>query len=293
MHMAIARKSAAVVLAKERGPQGLEVFLLKRSLKSSFMAGNYVFPGGIAEKQDEDPHISSFCAPVDVGKEGLSSRIAAIRELFEEAGILLARRPSGPVINLEEGAVKDRFRRYRKMLQSRGMTLMSLVEKEGLQLSPDELHYFAHWITPVTRPLRFDTHFFFCLCPVGQEAAADEVETTAGIWISPEGALRANMEGRLFLSSPTLKILEDLVPFRTMAQLRAAFTGGGVNPVLSVYIESEGQSFVVFPWDADFARFEKGEISKPLDHGRLSQPGDNTTRVIRGKDRSIPYCKDR
>jgi 8-oxo-dGTP pyrophosphatase MutT (NUDIX family) len=289
---AIPRKSAALILVRERGPQGLEVFLLRRSLKSSFMAGNYVFPGGVVEKEDEDPRISSFCPPVDTGKEALSSRIAAIRELFEEAGILLARGPTGATVDLEGDAVKDRFRGYRKMLQSRGMTLPGLAEKEGLQLSPDELHHFAHWTTPTARPLRFDTHFFLCLCPDSQEAEADEVETTAGVWISPIDALRSNMEGRLFLSPPTLKIIEDLTPFPTVAQLRAATTGRDVNQVLSVYVESEGTSFVVFPWDADFGRFEKGDVPGHLDHGRLSQPGDKTTRVIQKKGRSIAYCKD-
>ena len=277
---------------RERGPQGLEVFLLKRSPKSRFMAGTYVFPGGVVEKEDEDPRIPSFCTRVDTGKEGLSSRIAAIRELFEEAGVLLARGPTGAAADLEGDAAKDRFLRYRKMLQSRGMTLKDLVEKEGLRLSPDELHYFAHWTTPAARPLRFDTHFFLCLCPDGQEAAADEMETTAGVWIPPEKALSANMDGGLFLSPPTLKILEDLAPFLTVAQLHAAFTGRDVNNVLSVYVESGGRSFVVFPWDADFGRFEKGDIPDPLDHGRLSQPGDKTTRVIQEKGRSIAYCKD-
>jgi 8-oxo-dGTP pyrophosphatase MutT (NUDIX family) len=286
------RKSAAVILVREKRSQGLEVFLLKRSLKSSFMAANYVFPGGNVEKGDEDPLISSFCTRADAGKEGLSSRIAAIRELFEEAGILLARPPSGPMINMEEGETKDRFRGYRKMLQSRGTTLKTLVEKEGLQLSPDELLYFAHWITPVARPLRFDTHFFLCLCPEGQEASADEVETTAGIWITPEGALNAGMEGKLLLSPPTLKILEDLAFYRTTKQLFDGVAQRDVADVFPVYVESGGQSFVVFPWDADFNRFKKGDIPDPLDHGRLSRPGDNTTRVIQGEDRNIPYCKD-
>jgi len=260
------------------------------------MAGNHVFPGGTLEKEDEDPRIASNSVPVEPGGEGLPSRIAAIREVFEEAGILLAGRLSagaGPMINLEEdGATRERFHGYRKMLEAGRMTLMELVEREGLLLRPGALHYFAHWITPVNRPLRFDTYFFLCVCPDGQEAAPDEMETTAGLWISPEGALTANREGRLFLSPPTLKLLEDLTPFRKPAQLLSAFDGKDVAPVLSVYAEAGGQSLVVFPWDADFERFEKGDIPLPLDHGRLSQPGDRTTRVIRKGNRSIAYCKD-
>lgn len=271
----------------------MEVFLLRRSPGSKFMAGNYVFPGGMVEKGDGDPRILSFSASVDGDKEGLFLRIAAIRELFEEAGILLARGPSGPMVNIEESPVMvERFRGYRKALQSGGMTIEELAEKEGLLFLPDELHHFAHWITPVARPLRFDTHFFLCSCPEGQGASADEMETTTGIWISPEGALRENMEGRLFLSPPTLKIIEDLVPFQTMADLLASLAGSDMEPVLSVYVESQGASFVVFPWDADFGRFEKGEIPVPLDHGKVSQPGDRTTRVIHGKDRSIAYSKE-
>ena len=291
-----ARKSAAVVLLREERPDGLEVFLLKRSADSSFMAGNHVFPGGIEDREDGDPRIASFSAPVHPGGEGLSSRIAAVRELFEEAGILLAGRLSGetaPMINLEgDPGVRERFRGYRKMLESRRITLTQLAERESLLFRPDRLHYFAHWITPVNRPLRFDTYFFLCLCPEGQEATPDEVETTAGVWISPEGALRANTEGELFLSPPTLKILEDLTPFRKAAELLQTVEGGETAPVLSVYVEAEGQSFVVFPWDADFERFEKGDIPDPLDHGRLSRPGDKTTRVIRIGNRSIAYCKD-
>jgi len=255
-----------------------------------------VFPGGILDKEDEDPRIASSSAPMDPGEEGLSSRVAAIRELFEEAGILLAgRRSAGTnsMINLRgDGAIRKRFHGYRKMLGTGRMTVMELVEKEDLLLRPDALHYFAHWITPVNRPLRFDTYFFLCLCPDGQEAIPDEMETTAGLWISPEGALRANREGKLFLSPPTLKILEDLTPSRKPARLLSAFDGKDVAPVLSVYVEAGGQGLVVFPWDADFEKFEKGDIALPLDHGRLSQPGDRTTRVIRAGNRSIAYCKD-
>ena len=290
--LAIPKNSAAVILLREGGPPGLEVLLLRRSPGSRFMAENYVFPGGIVEKGDGDPRIASLCAHADAGDERLPSRMAAIRELFEEAGILLARGTTGFMVRLDESpGTKKRFMGYRKALQSGGMTLGELAEKESLLFLPDELHYFARWITPVARPLRFDTRFFLCLCPEGQEASADEKETTAGVWISPEGALRENMEGRLFLSPPTLKILEDLVPFRTMTELLASLAGRDMSPVLSVYVESQGESLVVFPWDADFGRFEKGDVPMPLDHGRLSRPGDRTTRVIHGKDRSIPYSK--
>jgi 8-oxo-dGTP pyrophosphatase MutT (NUDIX family) len=290
----VPRKSAITILTRETDDPGLEVFLLKRSLKSNFMAGNYVCPGGNVDERDEDPAILPFCRGEDgrLSKEELPFRVAGVRELFEEAGILMACRRLSGAFDVEEDAAKERFRAYRADLQRGRTGMRAVAEQEDLLLLVDELLPFAHWITPEARPVRFDAHFFICPCPLKQVATADERETTAGVWISPEAALRANMAGAMVLSPPTISTLEDMLPFRSLEELSRSLKDKPVIPVLPVFVDMGTESVVVFPWDRDFERIARGDSGRIGDHGRLSAPGDRTTRVVLRGGRNLPYCRD-
>ena len=282
-----------MILARDRYPEGIETFILKRSLKSLFMAGFYVCPGGGVDKRDGETEWHTLCEGVagDDGDENFVFRIGGARELYEEAGVLLASYRSGGLVRTGDGAAGDRLRDYRALLQQRKITFRGIVEKENLLLRVGELHFFAHWITPVVRPIRFDTRFFICRCPPGQEATADGVETSAGLWLSPAEALKANAEGTIALSSPTLKTLEDMTPFGSVDEVIDSLHREEVPTILPVLADMGEEELVILPWDPDFARFESGDIPRPVDHGRPSEPGDITTRFILKDGRSLAYCK--
>jgi 8-oxo-dGTP pyrophosphatase MutT (NUDIX family) len=289
-----ARESTTLILTRERMPQGLEVFLVRRSLTSAFMADNYVCPGGAVDGNDRDPAILSVLKGAGEGpmnRELLPFMVAGLRELFEEAGVLPAMLRSGGHLTLEEPGVRARFSEYRGFIARRAMDLKSLAGKEGLILSVEGLRHFAHWITPEARPIRFDTHFFICPAPPGQEASADEKETTAGVWLSPEEALTENLAGRIALSPPTLATLEEMVPFRSLEALLAMAGSKAVQAVMPVFVDLGEEHLVVFPWDADFQGLAAGDIPFPLDHGSLSRTGEATTRLLVSKGRNIPYRK--
>jgi len=155
----------------------------------------------------------------------------------------------------------------------------------------DQLHYYAHWITPEARSQRFDTRFFLALHPIGQEASHDEKETIDGLWLTPQKALAENLEGEMVLSPPTLKTIEDLSRFKAINDLFSSIKTSEIRPILPILEKISDQSFILFPWDAEYEMFQRGKVPNHIDHGRPSQPGDNTTRVVLKEDRWIPYCR--
>ncbi|MBA4418199.1 MAG: hypothetical protein C0392_09870 [Syntrophus sp. (in: bacteria)] len=288
------RKSATIILVRDRREEGFEVFLLKRSMESNFMAGNYVYPGGRVDKGDYDPEISLLCSDgmdIPLDQERLVLRIAGIRELYEEAGIILAVDRSGNDLSLDNKAVRMRFKGYRHALLEGQISLLGIAEKEGLLLNTKALYRFAHWITPEGRPVRFDTHFYYAHLPPGQVAMADQRETTDGLWISPEQALYNNLKGEMVLSPPTLKTLEDMARYNSAEELISSCADKDIPVVVPVLVQTEEYGFVVFPWDPEYGDAAKGNITYPLDHGALTMPGEMTTRVIFKDGRSIPYCR--
>src|SRR5947208_13147732 len=176
--------------------QGIEVFMVRRVIQSDFMPDVYVFPGGSVSADDRAAElVEDVCTPVALaaadpeGRTVLGSgvRAAAIRELFEEAGVLLAYRVEVILAFNDENVA--RFDAYRKAFNRRQGSLVEMAHAENLMLATDHLGYFAHWITPEGMPKRFDTHFFVTTAPAQQQAAHDRLETSEGIWISPSEAL--------------------------------------------------------------------------------------------------------
>lgn len=220
MEIAPALPAATIMLVRD-GPSGLEVLMVRRHAKSSFAAGALVFPGG---KVDADDHDLSRACPAG---ELLAYRVAAIRETWEEAGILLARRQGGMPALLDAAEVH----RLREAHPHPASTMRRIVSEERIALATDRLVHYAHWITPEAEPRRFDTQFFIAAAPLGQAAISDGYETLDCVWIGPEAALREAEAGRAILMFPTRLTLLKLGRSRTAAE---ALARAAREPVVTV-----------------------------------------------------------
>jgi 8-oxo-dGTP pyrophosphatase MutT (NUDIX family) len=194
-----------VMVVRQR-EQRYEVFMVRRHQASAFAPDQYVFPGGTVRPDDRvhpdqaralglDPsalrqilvqHGDPFAEQQD---GGLSLWIASLRELFEEAGILLAETADGQLLDLAEPSRAARFEQGRREIQEGRLSLAALAQAEGLRLAAERLLYFSRWITPAIFPRRFDTRFFVAELPAGQRAAHCQIETIEGLWIEPREAL--------------------------------------------------------------------------------------------------------
>ncbi|MGZ3639456.1 MAG: NUDIX hydrolase [Ktedonobacterales bacterium] len=243
-----ARPASAVVLAREREGGGIEVFMVRRHVRSEFVPDAFVFPGGSVKPSDiEAERNPALCAPVESAATALGTgfRAAALRECFEEAGVLIARRGDAS-LSIEPGDV-SRFAAYRDALINDTLTLGDLGTHEGLTLATDELLHWAHWITPLTFPKRFDTHFFLTEMPARQEAAHDRLETTAGTWISPEEALARYEAGDFTLVFATIHQLRALSGLASVAAARERFSGAPPRTIMPRVVERDGQQVILLP----------------------------------------------
>jgi len=303
--VAVPKNASTVILLKNKKSEGFEVFLLKRHEKSSFMGGNFVYPGGRVDRDDGSLEICSFSKGITFDEaqkilggtfspdESFAHWIAGIRELFEEAGVLLAYDQEGNLFQIRNQDEQEKFLHYRESLQKSGLTICEMAQKEKLLFALDQLHYYAHWITPEARSERFDTRFFLARYPSGQEASHDRKETTAGIWITPQKALEENLKGEVFLSPPTLKTLEDLLRFKTIDEVFTSLKNMKIRPILPILTKITSGPLIIFPWDPEYEIYQKGEIPVHLDHGQPSQPGDNTTRLLLKEGIWHPYCRNK
>lgn len=220
--------SATVTLVRN-APSGIEVLMMRRNLQSAFVPGMYVFPGGGLDNADLFFKNNGLCPVLDdmaasaalsVAAGGLAYWAAAIREAFEESGLLLARDRAGDLITLNDVAVASRFRELRRRLNAGTVDFAELLRVENLQLAADQLIYFAHWITPVGLPRRYDTRFFMAEAPDGQEPFQDEQETIAAEWVSPGTALSRHRRGEFDMRTPTVRTLESFADYASVANLR-------------------------------------------------------------------------
>ena len=210
---------AATILIVRDGPSGLEVFMVKRHHQIDFVAGALVFPGGKANKGDFDAELSEFSD----GGEGWSAEMralgaAAIREAFEESGILFAREAGCPVFVTSERLAG--LEHYRHPLEKGEITLLEMLRKERLRIAYDVLAHFAHWITPDNMPKRFDTHFFVAAAPNGHAGSHDGRESVDSIWISPAEAIADRKKWNVIF--PTKLNLMKLAKSKSVAEALAA-----------------------------------------------------------------------
>jgi 8-oxo-dGTP pyrophosphatase MutT (NUDIX family) len=210
----------------------MALFMVRRHGQSPFMPGVYVFPGGTVQAADQAAEGTSgpCMAPVEASPPfGGGFRVAAIRECFEEAGVLLAYHADSLLVL--SAADRQRFAAYRAALHSRTDDLAGIASREGLVLATDALLHWAHWITPEGEPRRFTTHFFLAAMPDGQVADHDRLETTDGIWITPEEALAQHEQHDFPLAFPTIRQLRTLAGLTGMAEAHLRFAGKLVLPI--------------------------------------------------------------
>jgi 8-oxo-dGTP pyrophosphatase MutT (NUDIX family) len=247
------RPAAAIVLLRAGpGGGGVEVFMVRRHVRNEFAPDVFVFPGGSVKPADREAELApGICAAAGLGPTTLGSgfRAAALRECFEEAGVLLAHQGAGPLA-IGPDAVA-RFATYRAGLQDRSLDLARIATDEGLTLATDDLLHWAHWITPEAFAMRFDTHFFLAEMPPEQEAAADQLETTADIWIAPAEALRQFEAGTFPLVFATIHQLRALAEMGTVAQTRARFAGTTPRTIMPRVVERDGANVILLPDEAE------------------------------------------
>lgn len=211
---------ASTVLLVRDGDGGLEVFLLQRHLDSDFAGGAYAFPGGKVDPSDRDldparwdglePSLVRDRVGARTDADALGLWVAAVRETFEEAGVLLARR-GGAAVTADDLA-SDSFQQARQRLATRGehWDWGPWLHDEDLVLNLSALVPLSWWVTPHGMHKRFDTRFFLAEVPGGQLAAHDRIETTDSLWAPPSDVLRSAEEGRAVVIFPTRKNLEAL-----------------------------------------------------------------------------------
>jgi 8-oxo-dGTP pyrophosphatase MutT (NUDIX family) len=290
-------------MLRDQGSEGFEVFLLKRHAQNIFMGGNFVYPGGKLDKDDvaeeilaQARGISAEQARQTLGEKNpedvsIAYWIAGIRELFEEAGILLAYTKNDQLLSIDDDAMRQRFAFHRRTLQKGEKTFLQIIKEEGLTLALDQCFYYAHWITPEARNVRFDTRFFIARTIPSQEASPDAKETTEGVWLTPAEALQKNFEGTVALSPPTLKTLEDLSRFHSIDDVLSSLPGLEKSVILPILLNPLADEALIFPWDPEYKDFQSGTLMQPTDHGSPSGPTDNTTRLVLKDNRWLPFVK--
>jgi glyoxylase-like metal-dependent hydrolase (beta-lactamase superfamily II)/8-oxo-dGTP pyrophosphatase MutT (NUDIX family) len=218
----VPRPAATVVLLRDTA-QGMEVFMVQRTHQAAFIPGGFVFPGGALDPSDHDPIFATQVAGIDdqsasralgVPSGGLAYWVAAIRECFEESGLLLAHDARHPASDgkLVTGSARE-FEPLRQQLASGQMSWPQFCRDRQLKLALEQLAYLSHWITPTGSVRRFDTRFFMAHAPDGQDAAHDNTETIAHAWVRPADMLERHRSGEATIMFATKTTLELLTSF--------------------------------------------------------------------------------
>ena len=237
MDQAPAKPAATVMLLRDT-PNGIEVFMLRRTKAAAFAGGMYVFPGGKVDAADGD------------GDEGYA--IAAIRECYEEAGVLLATDTNGAMVADGHPALA-----HRQAVYDGDVDLRALCAEHDLLPAIDDLVWVSHWITPIGEsPRRFDTRFFLAVAPLEQSSRHDDNETIASAWVRPRDALRQHEQREITMMPPTIKNLEFVGSHHDAQSAMAAGRRIGQPPAIQPKLRRDADGRVrgiAMPDDPDYA----------------------------------------
>lgn len=255
-------RDAATVMLVRDGVDGLEVFMLRRNLNSDFVGGAFVFPGGAVDPSDGGAEVDGVASGrddasasmlLDLPAGGLAFWVAAIRESFEEAGLLLAYDERGAIVDLDEPQAAARFAAARAEVDAGRLRMVDLCRRESLTLAVDGIHYFSRWVTPLGAPRRYDTRFFIAHAPESQTPLHDDREVIAHLWVRPEEALDRHEAGELELIFPTIRTLEALTRFDSAdAAVGHAATIGAIERIEPRIVEADGGIRILLPGDELF-----------------------------------------
>lgn len=234
------RDAASVLLVRD-GETALEVLMVRRHAQTVFGAGKYVFPGGAVDPADRGKGVQSLCGSfsdaqasqrLGLASGGLAFWVAAVRECFEEAGLLLALDSSGDYPSWRAGSEPPALQVYRKLLMGRGQASFSdMCLSNALTIAADRLAYFSHWVTPPGPPRRFSARFFIARAPRCQTPSVDGEEVVEYRWLSPRRALQCHEAGEIGLMLPTRAQLDWLANHATVEAALAAAARGDVKTV--------------------------------------------------------------
>ena len=251
-----ARFAATVILLRD-SPRGPEIFMMKRHVQSDFVGGAYVFPGGRVDPEDsEAEELATGLDDLDASRRlqiqhgGLAFFVAAIRECFEEAGVLLAYGDDGELIRLEDPEKAAQVEALRTRLNVGEESFLDLAHSQGWRLAVDRMHYWAHWITPEGQPKRYDTRFFLATAPPAQTAVHDDGELVDSAWVTPQEAIEKSERREWMVIFPTLRNLMSLTGFSSAAEAEeAGRRRGEVETLQPRIIRREGGIQAVLPGD--------------------------------------------
>ena len=240
------KPAATVILMREEIKGDFEIFMVKRSSRSTF-GSLYVFPGGKLDPEDSENDLYPYCEGMNneeaskqlgIKDNGLSFWIACIRECFEEVGVLLT--------NPDDSILQDTYKltKLRKELNNKEITFKEICVSESLRLRTKNIVPCAHWITPDIETKRFDTRFFLAKVNAKQLASHDGFELTESFWIKPADALAKLKNGEMNMILPTIKNIEKLAEFSSSKEAFNYFEGLGDNaipPILPKFIKKDGE----------------------------------------------------
>jgi 8-oxo-dGTP pyrophosphatase MutT (NUDIX family) len=254
------RNAATVMLLRpasreEHRHAGFEVYMLRRKPSMAFAPGAYVFPGGSVDQRDADEEVAwagpgvdhwgwVFDAPAELARALVC---AAVRETFEESGVMLAGPSPDTVVADTTG---EDWEADRHGLLDRSVSLAEMLARRGLILRSDLLRPWSRWITPAVEPRRFDTRFFSAALPAGQRTRDVGGEASAVEWISPADALEAGRARRIQLWLPTAMTLAELAEYQDVDGVLAAQRE--VRPLMPEVIVSEGSTWLKVPGDREY-----------------------------------------
>ena len=245
-------RPASTLLLLRDGADGIEVLMTARHEEAGFAAGALVFPGGKLDAADAE--LRPFCADAaGLDDIALSFRAAAIRETFEECGILLVRH-KGSASLLSAAELGELRRRHQEAAEA--TRFAALVTAAGLELATDTLVPFAHWITPRDRPKRFDTHFFAAPAPADQVAVHDGREAVETVWAKPATTVEVGDRGAAKLVFATRMNLVKLARSRSVAEALAAASREPIVTVCPEIVRSPAGPAIRIPEEAGYGLTE-------------------------------------
>lgn len=252
--------AATLVLLRDRPGGTAEILLIQRHGRSKFAAGDYVFAGGKVEADDIPDDVERFCPALGpeqararlggdlTARQALGYWVGAIREAFEEVGVLLAYDSTGAVVRFTPEN-HPRFAAHRAACQKANPAFFTMLREERLTLATERLTYFAHWITPEEQPLRFDTRFFAAESP-DQDPEVDGHEIVALRWSTPGEAFEALRRKEITLRLPTIKNLELLQGAGTRtAEILSGLRDRAVVTIRPRVLQVDGKPLAVLPGD--------------------------------------------
>lgn len=245
--------ASATILLLRDGAHGIEVFMVKRHHQIDFASGALVFPGGKVDPHDRDPALRNHADGAEkLDDLHLSLTACAIREGFEESGIILARKPgTGDYI---DAAASAKLAPWRPRLNASEVGLVEFLSKENLRLACDALVPFAHWVTPTFMPKRFDTYFYLAATPPGQLGQHDGSESVDSVWVNP---IEAIGDKRWTIIFPTKMNLLRLGKAKTVAE---AIANAKAAPIVTVepkvVPKGDGQVLTI-PEEAGYGKVEE------------------------------------